>query len=74
MSGVWETDKLRQAFPGKCREAALNPRPGDAVRQLSPLYQTCPSLLFLHINHNILFNFVLFVKTKTACFHFLKKL
>jgi len=24
-------------------EAVLNPRPGDSVRQLSPLHQACPS-------------------------------
>ena len=27
-----------------CGEAASNPRPGDSVRQLSPLHQACPSL------------------------------
>ena len=26
-----------------CGEAASNPRPGDSVRQLSPLHQACPS-------------------------------
>ena len=44
MSGVWGREKLRQAFPPQiCREAASNPRPGDSVRQLSPLHQACPS-------------------------------
>jgi len=44
MSGVWGREKPRQAFPPQiCREAASNPRPGDSVRQLSPLHQVCPS-------------------------------
>jgi len=44
MSGVWERKKPRQAFPRTiCGEAASNPRPGDSVRQLSPLHQACPS-------------------------------
>ena len=31
-------------FPRKiCGETASNPRPGDSVRQLSPLHQACPS-------------------------------
>jgi len=44
MSGVWGREKPRQAFPLQiCGEAASNPRPGDSVRQLSPLHQACPS-------------------------------
>ena len=44
MSGVQGREKPRQAFPLKiCGEAASNPRPGDSVRQLSPLHQACPS-------------------------------
>ena len=44
MSGVWGREKPRQAFPRKIyRDAASNPRPGDSVRQLSPLHQACPS-------------------------------
>jgi len=40
MSGVWGREKPRQAFPPQiCGEAASNPRPGDSVRQLSPLHQ-----------------------------------
>jgi hypothetical protein len=37
-------EKPRQASPRKiCGEASSNPWPGDSVRQLSPLYQACPS-------------------------------
>jgi len=43
MSAVWGREKPKQAFPPQiCREAALNPRPGDSVRQLSPLHQAYP--------------------------------
>jgi len=44
MSEVRGREKLRQAFPRKiCGEAVSNPRPGDSVRQLSPIHQACPS-------------------------------
>ena len=43
MSGVWGREKPRQASPKIYEEAASNPRPGDSVRQLSPLHQACPS-------------------------------
>ena len=43
MSGVWGREKPRQASPKIYEEAASNPRPGDLVRQLSPLHQPCRS-------------------------------
>jgi len=50
MSGVWGREKPRQAFPPQiCGEAASNPRPGDSVRQLSPLHQACPSLQIMDL-------------------------
>jgi len=36
-----------------CGEVASNPRPGDSVRQLSPLLQACPSL-HVQINSEII--------------------
>jgi len=57
MSGVWGTGEGKnrgKPSPRKiCGEAASNPRPGDSVRQLSPLHQACPSSYVSHA-YNIL--------------------
>ena len=44
MSRNWEKGKTKASLlPQICGEAISNPRPGDSLRQLSPLHQACPS-------------------------------